>query len=676
METRRDADSGPDKPGPDPAAPLLVELGPTGEICIWYPDHSTYEFWAWTGASDYDEGTLPDAPRFFVPAQGAAAATGDTLLLRSQVRVPGRQVLAMAFLRGSDATYFLSLVATASGHALEARLRGRVETHPVPACLALGLRLKTSSEYACVSSAQGYIYILQPDPAGKALLRQANVDGNLLAVYAHTSRPIIDRDGLHDLPRDSVVFKTSVVGDSPVFDIVGSWLVYSPTKYETDYFKQLVHSNAALPKARDSKTKDAMYTSVKLPPAGPLMLRVVSSLSNSAFDKLFKLSEFSTNKVRGYLSKSDTILDKDVSLHSISTSIGKAMYSTATKLKKLATSSGENEIIKIVDLSNGQIMAMFKPPGGISNLSLSLYDLQLVQASAKGDNFYMWDLYRLPTEVSLVGSFVRGKTGATINDMRWFMNNVNSENIKGSNSGFGCITEKTGTLHWYNVNYLSCGNENKNYPNVFNGVEQDIASGQFMDSWLLPSINAVKFFMLPGSSNVPVTVQGQPQGLKELHKVNQLAFLDTDNNLRLVSPLNGKHTFKYVLPKAPCEQLNVTGKTAQHVWNPVECLQNEAPKMAKEFDTPLSQTEIETCSPYLSMINNKNVELATYAFPEDSDPTEEFLKAFETFDSELPLQVLEFRPPSELCTPLLNSEEDILQKLNEGLVINPDTYGS
>lgn len=646
VSSRKEDDGGEDSQSTTFENPV-VEQGPNGELCIWYPTLSTFELWAWSGQTALSRGEEDGLP-FYVPAEGEnAAAVGDCLQLQSQFTVPGRKVLAMAFMQSEGETYFLNLWRGENLY-LEIRLGEYFEHYTLPEYLVLGIVMKVSSDFVCISCSEGYIYVLERGPTKDQLLCVPNGDGSLQAAFARCTLPTKEKDRLED-GADSLLFKTCTSDGDPIFDVVGSWLVYAPTKFEVDYFRQLLHSSdSSSAKPKDlKKRRKLLYTPVKLPPAGPLFLRVVSTLSNSAFDKLFQLSEFSTKKFRGYLSRRDKIMDKDVSLHSISSSIGNAMYSTANKLKKHAMALGENEIIKIVDLSSGQIMATFKPPGGISHLSLSAYDLQLVQANYKGDNFYMWDLYKLPTEVSLIGKFVRGKTSANIKQMCWFMNNKNTDTIPGSNSGFGCITKKTGTVHWYNINYLSCGNESKNYPNVLNGVEQDVSSGQFSDSWLLPSINAVKFCTLPGCSNVPSKVATYSHGhdpvwKKESMKLNQLAFLDSENNLKLVSPLNGKHTFKYILPTKPIE-LDVDRTCDQTVWNPALLVKDAPVKKEQEMNTPLSQTEIETCSPYLSIINNKNVEIATYDFAESSDSMEGFKQAFETFGMDLPLHVLDFR---------------------------------
>lgn len=675
-----------DAAGTDSGRSTLVKQGPTGEICIWYPLQCVYEFWAWTGASNFLEGQEnphggagPFGITFVPHLNSDLSYVGDVLQLKAKFVVPGRKLWDMAFMRCPDGEeMFLSIVSDDDhGAKLEVRHNDNLHNVQLPTYLEGELRLLVSSRFVTVQSPGGYLYLLKYDSSSKCPIVRANCAGQLNNIVNHSSRPIAEKNKIR-LEQGELLLKTATFDNTAICDIVGSWLVYSPTKVESDYYKQLVGSSDQVASSLQSaKLRKSLYTSVKLPTPGPLLYRVVSSVSNTALDKLYKLSEMSSKRVRGYLAKSDKIIDKDVSLHSISNTIGGALYSTATKLKKQAMSYGENEIVKIVDLENGQVLATFKPPGGISRVSLSPYDLQLVHANYRGDNFYMWDLYKLPREVSLIGKFVRGKTSASIKEIFWFVNDKNTDTVKGTNSGFGCITKRLGSVHWYNINYVSCGNENNNHPNQLIGNRIDSThSGQFLDSWILPSMKAVTFCKLPRCSNVPSSPQTSQSRVdkQQFYKVNQLAFIDQKNNLRLVSPLNGKHTFKYVLPSEPASALPVAGEAEATLFNPSKYCQKVEHSHAPELDTPLCEAEIETCSPYLSLINNKNVEFSTYDLQGD-DPVHAFYRLFEDFGVDIPVNVFEFRE-SGLSTPLISSEEDLLRKFNNGIDISPDSFSA
>ncbi|EGW31529.1 uncharacterized protein SPAPADRAFT_62117 [Spathaspora passalidarum NRRL Y-27907] len=257
-------------------------------------------------------------------------------------------------------------------------------------------------------------------------------------------------------------------------------------------------------------------------------------------------------------------------------------------------------------------MGTFKPPGGISQLSLSPYDLQLVHANARGDSLYMWDLYRLPVEISLIGKFSRGKTSAIIEEIFWFINNYENKRdegeVFGNNSGFGCISKSTGSLHWFNINYLA-GSYNNNRPNSFK--KTSFAPGKFMDSWILSSLKAKQFVSIPTN---------------QCSNLNQLAIIDENLVLKLISPLNGHHFYQFQLSKVPVDSQFVP-KTSSI----------EKPHIpSSPYVNPLSQAEIETCAPFLNLINNPRIEFATF----EDDNLEEI---FSEFGNMVPEQVITFR---------------------------------
>lgn len=627
------------------------------------------EFWVW-GAAD--------------SANGACSEVKECLLLYLSVTVSPRTVHAMCFMSKSYGTVFLSACSTADEAFVEARIGDNVTKYTLP-CWFKGSvsKMKVSSEFIVVSAVHGHLYVLKYErehehDSNSGRLLPANLDGSLKSVFTHCTQPIVLEDLLLELSSSEILLKTATFDSAAVFDVMGTWLVYSPTKSEIDYFKRLQISKDSAANGRSDKKAVAksMYTPVKLPLGNPLLVSMMSSLSNNAFDKLFKLSQFGTKKFRSYMSSSENIIDKDVSLHSISNSIGKALYSTATKLKKQALSSSSNEFVKVIDLRNGQVMATFKPPGGISHLSLSPYDLHLIQVSYRGDNFYMWDLYKLPKEVSLVEKFTRGKTSAKIKDVVWFVNDKNTETLSGTNSGFGCVTKESGSLHWFNINYLFCGNETSNYPNVINTglAQKSPASGQFLDSWILPSNKALKFLKLPPASNMSKSNNGADTNTRSA--LTQLSFLDSDGSLRLLSPLNGKHTFKYVLPKAPHNFTESTESTNDSNGNshhgpanngiPIFPRSSETCK-GRKFDVPLSQTEIETAAPYMSLIKNRKVEILRYDLGDENGDA--FFQLFASFGNEIPTVQQRFAKDSGSSTPLHASGEI---SIDGGLELNID----
>ncbi|GEQ68096.1 hypothetical protein JCM33374_g1763 [Metschnikowia sp. JCM 33374] len=662
--------------------PYLVENGPNGEVCIWYEAKSICEIWGWANVDSYSvhrETGLMDSYGFH-EAKIADPETyaGDSLSLLSSFATPGRSVVAMKIMSSIDGSIFICAYLKSEKYYIEARSASLVEEIVLPEYLqGDSISLKASPKFLVVSSSKGLLYILKYAPGKGHLFVEANSDGSLSSVYSHSTRTLMEKYKLQDTSNKTILLKTGTFDGSAIYDIVGTWLVYCPKRLETEYFKNLMHSNddSCSKGSRSSGSEGKkLYTSVKLPPNGPILFRAASSLANSAIDKIFKLSQIGTKKVKTYWNPDNSLFDKDISLHTISTSIGNALYSTASKIKKQADLIGENEIIKIIDLSNGQIMATFKPPGGISHLSLSEYDLQLAQATYRGDNFYIWDLYKLPNEVSFVGKFLRGKTSAVIKEIFWFVNNKSLGESQVTNSGFGCITKKTGSIHWYNINYLFCANENDNFPNTMELSSSEIPkNGRFLDSWILPSVNATKLLKIPGFSNVPSDIGREgtstPKLSSNLRRCNQLAFVDSTFNLRLVSPLNGKHTFKYKLNEKPVGKIDTKYGPSYGTWLPFSYCKDNSCSEQQNFDTPLSQTEIETCVPFSSITRDKNVVISSYNIGtgEEGRP---FWDYFSTFGNEVPNVVHEFTGAGEYDTPF-TSTDDLTGNLKEGLIISP-----
>lgn len=644
----------------------MTEQGPNGEICFWFAAAERYEIWGWADVSEYQR----VGEGFAIPINvNENSYTGDVLLLVTCFHAPGRNVQAMTFMNHPTNPLFASAFLQKENLIIEVRQRSQtphtVDLGPVSGKVCL----KASLEYLIVSTSVGFLHVLKRD--GSKLLH-LNVDGTLLSLHNHYTRPLNEKYKMSQKGTKHIVFKTAAMDSAPIFDIMGSWLVYCPTKAENDYFKNLLCSDDNVcAKSKNAKEKKGSYTSVKLPPNGPLLFRVASSVSSTAFDKLFKISQLGTTKVKSYMKPGNNFIEKDVSLQSISSSIGSAIFSTANKIKKQASLIGEHETVKIIDLSNGEVMATFKPPGGISFLSLSGYDLQLAQVNYKGDSIYLWDLYQLPNEISFVGKFLRGKTSAVVKEICWFVNNKIVDGTEVTNSGFGCITKETGSIHWYNINYLSCANGNDNYPNSIKN--NFVKPTQFLDSWILPSVRAQKFFKLPAYANAEDDFSsGKGRTRCQLSRLNQLAFIDSEQNLRLMSPLNGKHIFKYRLGKTPAgpPQTASAGYNSGS-WFPT-LKDSKMIEARANIDTPLSQTEIETCGPFSAMVKDRKVKITHYDFGHEATPSESFWKCFVTFGNDIPVVTQDFGDAPGMDTPVTSSD-DLLSLLGEGLVISPES---
>lgn len=686
---------------------FMIDVGKNGEIFIVRPQEGLVELWDWVPPSQSKKNAKPlVGDTLYIQDQNAIGSFHSTGSLEPKDK---KSIEVFKVLQVDD-VYLLLLVTKQKTATLEVheffskRSTLLIQTHALPAFMtdkddstdAL-LLLKVGKDFLIISNNKGQLYILKRK---EKLFILPNTDLGCNNIRKSACVPLIeDFEGLSTLSDDELVFQTSKFDGKPVYDIVGNWLVYCPTRKEYRYLNAINNSNGKIkgnPKqkelglldddsSRDRSTKSkSIFTQVKLPPPGPLLSGVISALSNSALDGLFKISEVSSNRLKHYMnkdkgkSKADRELKDDFpgdskdlvhSLNSLGKIVGRILYSTASSTantiqkKSMALKSNDNQLIKIVDLNNDKNMAIFKPPGGVSNLSLSPYDLQLVQANIRGDNFFMWDLCKLPDEISLIGKFTRGKTSAVIKDIFWFINNYgNSSVIKGNNMGFGCITKASGSVHWFNINYLS-GDFMNNRPNT---LMKDAMSetpskmlDHFLDNWVLSSLHAERFIVLPSLAN---NIDNE---YSQVHNPNmdQLAIIDSKQQIKLISPLNGSHLFKYKLP-VDCVSPNLMRERRIGLYNsPATNRRNHKSQPV----IPLSQTEIETCAPYLNLIDNKNVSFATYKFQGHGTKKQNFIDFLNDFSEDLPIIDINIGGKGS------PSEINLLNHFSNGLIIDQDS---
>ncbi|KAK6202893.1 uncharacterized protein RJT21DRAFT_112831 [Scheffersomyces amazonensis] len=779
----------------------LLEYGSHGQLFLTYPDVKLIEIWDWkprdhnTTSSSYsstssstNSSSIPklDSDTLFLHHQfkvGAnTSAKKDAIKLvkvihESTSSTTNTNYDIIIILKNSvDNKYYLELHKFNPSYTNESSSKS--QSFELPSILSHPVSIKTSNKFIIIGDQSGLLLVYRYDINNNKIL-PGNVDSNLFTIRKSSSLPILSKlNIINKFPDDEILLQTSCNLDkTPIFDIIDNWLVYAPSSFE---YKHLLAVNAAtLPSQKDNNLRSenerftdgngndltnrnldpiitnynydrsdhntstspgsysTLFTPVKLPASGPLLNKVLSSLSKTALDGLYRFSEMSSLKVKSLMNppSSSTGTTSPISnsvnsstIDSISSSIGKLLYSTASTtaatLQKtiIKTTSGtivnDNQLIKIVDLANDRVLGIIKPPGGVSNVSLSPYDLQLVSVNYRGDSLYMWDLYRLPLEMSLIGKFERGKTSAIIEEIFWFMHHVKppgnginkDEAIYGNNLGFGCISKNSGSVHWFNINYLSGTlNNNHNYPNrlemkkvrrlrkkkmktrivnkmlggslkvsdgdvtnsestnhtfdntsgttnttttttttttATNNNSNNISNnnistnnpstnnnskssssnkGQFLDSWILSSFKAKKFIGLPNVAN-------DESG----YFINQLAVITKDNCLKLISPLNGSHLFKYELPLTYVNENAVPRSYS----NPVSSVINSG--TTSGTINPLSQAEIETCAPFLNLVNNSNVEFAIYDFESDQHDGDGFYNHFQEFGNDIPVKIISF----------------------------------
>ncbi|KAI3405630.2 hypothetical protein KGF56_001648 [Candida oxycetoniae] len=496
-------------------------------------------------------------------------------------------------------------------------------------------KLLVSETFACVGTSDGYIHIFHISQQLK--LEMGIQDSKTSTIRKHHRQYSKINTHLED---GYVAFQSSKSDGLPIFDLVDNWLVYSPVQAEYRYLKTVNQSDQDDHYHRQRNLSDrldpvivnynqevtpdkiSIYTPMKLPASAPLYNKILETLSKTAVDGLLKLSEFSSAKYKDYMAN-------NLELNKISKSVGKSLYESLQKGSEIMKPS-DNQVLTILDLKNDKFLGTFKAPGGVSCVSMSPYDLQLVTVNYRGDSLYMWDLFRLPLDVSLVGKFTRGQTSAIIKDIYWF----NTEEWGGSHLGFGCVSKSTGSVHWFCLNYSKDGNSSKARRKLSSRKYNKSNSKRVLNSWTLSSFGAEKFV------NVSTT---------------QLGVVDKNGLLKLVDTLSGDNFYEYKIPASAVEEFespeivsnaNVDKtlkkkekkKRKEEEEEEKEEEEEEAEEEAEVVMTkvvnPISQAEIETCPPFLNFINRENIEFATYKYRKED---------FYEFGKEIHTETIDFK---------------------------------
>lgn len=599
----------------------IVESGPSGEIFIVHTQTGKLELWYWLDPEESDASN----PQYY---------SGDTLYFYCSSSIStGFKIVSFHYVEGDMVSGYQFLVVSEANelylYQVDANGKTSKENFTVtrqiydndpdkkPGYLKLiqtlklpdyftecndkdsefttEISIKISKKFIVAANSKGLVYVWR---YGSRLYVPANQEKKLSNLKKSASLPILRNLKLLDKVTDeTIIFKTSCANGKPIFDLKNNWLVYSPCKVE---YQQTKISGTGL-------------TPVQLPSSKRLLKNVLENLSNNALDSLFKLSKYSNQKINDYLNN-----DQSVDFKTIKKSLNKLLNQTINSISD-SIGMSDNQMIKIVDLDNDKVLCLYKSPDGISHVSFNPYDLQLVSCTLRGDNFFLWDLIKLTSEISLMGKFIRGKTSSVINEIFWFINNNEGDEsvnptLQGTNSGFGCIS-KSGTIHWYNINYL-VSNINNNYP-TFIGKEfppqasSMVSLSDFLDNWILGSSHFEKFIKIPSLNHLSPT---------NITCLNQLAVIDGNKNLKLLSPLNGLHSITYELPR---DTTNYSRSKSFIVSNL---------KLQEPTKSPLSQFEIETCKPFVNLVDYNNIQVHHYDVGDDE--LEAIAKFYEDLNSD------------------------------------------
>lgn len=453
-------------------------------------------------------------------------------------------------------------------------------------------------------------------------------------------------------PLSNMTLEAKVFDGKPLFDLSGRWFVYVPnnTQEIVQNLKKLNYKKKQLNKTLKKKLKDQQrrgsrnsgefydedndettpeiddddveldVTPLKLPTSGPLLNRLIKSLSSTAIDGAFKLSEIGTNKVKTYFSNqklqteaNSNIIDNvsQENMKNIKNSLVNFINANNNAKKNMNSS----QFVVLIDLLTEQPMAIFSPPGSISNISLSPYDAHLATCSARGDNIYIWDLARIPKEISLVAKHNRGRTPSSIDQVLW---NTGS-------SAIGIITRATGSLHWFN-NYTDNNKANNDW--VLSGLKSSkiflgprAAEINGISSSVRSSIADVKNVSNSESDNSITKYNFKKRPLSHnLTKTCILSLNAYSGTLLIISPANGSINWKYELPIKPIpDSLRpdyLVPKLAEiKTHNNLTNYGSDCVKI-KDYSQidPLSEIELETCDPFTPLYMNRRFQFGIYNF--------------------------------------------------------------
>ena len=560
----------------------IIESGPLGELFIFYLNEKVLEIWDWIAPS--------------------LKTDRDTLYLQAHIKVRNSFNLQAFKVLSRQEEEYIAVAVVSENDTVNVDILSISSTSVdvAPRRIALpfasnSYSIKANDSFVCIGTDSGAIHVFRLD-ASKWVLSHANKESTLSNIKRNCCS-IPKRDGINGFEDECVVLQSSCTDGMAIFDIIQGWLVYSPTKAEYTHMKN-IKSDRGSWQTRDTLLKNetnghqdpivinftspfekvekrSLFTPVKLSRSTPMYNKLVSSLSKTTLDGIFKVSELSTATYKEYM-------ESKLELNNIGKSIGKSLYTNIQKGSDFLKPN-DNQILNVVDLSSDRLLATFKPLGGVSRVSFSKYDLQLATSNLRGDLLYIWDLYRLPIEVSLIGKFIRGSTSAIIKDIFWF--NTEDDN-RDTHAGFGCISKATGSIHWYNMNNISGENRTSINGGKLKRAKKTRGDLQKND-WTLSAFEGDRF-------------------LDVLDR--QIGVLTKRGSLKMIDPTNGHNYYEYRIPLEPTAVFSNHDSFAA----------KESSRTPTRPKNPLAQAEIETCAPYLNLINCKEAEFATYLYESES----------------------------------------------------------
>lgn len=397
----------------------------------------------------------------------------------------------------------------------------------------------------------------------------------LCVVAANGLISLFDLEDYHCLSLSGLETELSSTDGSPLLDICGRWLVYAP------------------------KRPASNKTPLKLPPSGPLYERIMENVSSTAAAGLKSLSDAGVAGLKHYFKLDENEGGGGVDIGSNGhhlmhynnggtssnggTGSGSSMINRGI-LNGLLFNDSSSTTIQIIDIPTESTICSFTPLYGLTHLSISPYDAALATVSSKGDHVYTYDLSFLPSEVSVVGRYVRGKLPAKVSRVLW-----------DNHGGLGIITSEKGSLHWFDKR-RSLDSSNKVWKLSGWGIEDGAVVGRKDDEEPLePTLET------NGTNNDTLTPPVIPVKILLL-KQNQVMISD---------PATGNCIWKYDLPLSTIDEANDDEEVHEDTDDDEE-RNGDTKKPAKSEADPLSFYEMETCLPYPYIHTDRRVILSVF----------------------------------------------------------------
>lgn len=331
----------------------------------------------------------------------------------------------------------------------------------------------------------------------------------------------------------SLSLDAAIIEDQVIFDISGRYLAYVPNQSPID-----IEDQTLLIVPNSPKNADSIYS------------KFLNNLSITAIDGVTKLSDLNYSMISKNL--------HDISSNDLKTNLKNYLSCLINGFKQL------NQFVIIYDLVEETKIGCFQPPNGCSNLSLSLFNSQLITINQRGDQLYNWDISRLPIEISLIDIQTRGKTSSIVDEIHW-----------SSQNSIEIITRSSGSIHCFH-------NETNN--------------------WVLSNMKCLK--------------------LSNLQNGRGLIGYCQDDAIYLINPQNGSCSINFQLPKQPIPKSLLPNHIKLSSVDELIIRDDDQDQLAVD-DTPLSQIEIETCLMTSPLYTNNKIQFGFYDFQKkfkDSNP--------------------------------------------------------